>query len=134
MAKIMHKVVFFWALLRARLLAHRSPSVAAVTVKSLIFLASFCQIAMMNRSIVLLPVVALCIKGSNCKLPSRKGAPLIAVKRLELTSVIRQDSCHFEWALRLRLEKFGFMNNDECVKDAFMRSCEPLTFARATLS
>ncbi len=31
---------------------------------------------------------ALCIERSNCKLPSRKGSPLITVKRFELTSVI----------------------------------------------
>ncbi len=49
---------------------------------------------------------ALGIERSNCKLPSRKGAPLIAVKGLELASVIRKDSCHFEWALELRLDKF----------------------------
>jgi hypothetical protein len=52
------------------------------------------------------PISALCIERSNCKLASRKGAPLIAVKRLELTSVVRQNSCHFEWALGLRLDKF----------------------------
>jgi hypothetical protein len=56
------------------------------------------------RTVVL--TAALCIERSNCKLPSRKGAPLIAIKRLELASVIRQDSCHFEWALGLRLDKF----------------------------
>jgi hypothetical protein len=49
---------------------------------------------------------ALCIERSNCKLPSRKGAPLIAVKRLELASVIRQNGYHFEWTIGLRLDKF----------------------------
>ena len=49
---------------------------------------------------------ALCVERSNCKLPSRKGASLIAIKCLELASVIRQNSCHFEWALGLRIDKF----------------------------
>ena len=75
-------------------------------LKSLIFLASFCQINLHHRTIVLDCMPARCIERSNCKLASRKGAPLIAIKCLELASVIRQNYCHFEWALGLRLDKF----------------------------
>jgi hypothetical protein len=74
-------------------------------MKLLIFLGSFCQITpFVSRTMILSLATALCIERSNCKLPSRKGAPLIAVKRFELTSVVRQNSCHFEWALGLRLD------------------------------
>ena len=48
------------------------------------FLGSFCQLLSKNRIIILFTGEALCIKCSNCKLASRKGALLIAYQLRDL--------------------------------------------------
>ena len=69
---------------------------------------------------------AFCIERSNRKFAPRKGAPLIAIKGLELTGVVRHDSRQVErvllrtcarklsrlcWHWRIRTESSGKMSH-----------------------